>query len=231
MFHQIPDSALLYNMRFCIFTASKKATIMIKKYILFTLFIYFVTVAFAQEFHGGVMGGIAGTQVAGDSFSGYNKAGIFIGGYVNLDIGEKSSMQMELTYFQKGSRQNPREENGYISYILRLNYIEMPLLYQYKAGKFKIEGGPSLGFLLGYYEESNQDIISNLPNYNKPARISLQINLGASYFVTEHIGVGLRTNNSLMNVFSRNQTGDIWRFFDYGRYNDSLVIMVFYQFR
>ena len=43
-----------------------------KKYIL--LLILFATglILTAQQFHGGVIGGIAGTQVAGDSFSGYN---------------------------------------------------------------------------------------------------------------------------------------------------------------
>jgi len=202
-----------------------------KKYIL--LLILFATglILMAQQFHGGVIGGIAGTQVAGDTFSGYNKAGIFLGGYVNLDVGKKSALQMELTYFQKGSRENPREKNGYRSYILRLNYIEMPLLYQYKAGKFIIEAGPSAGFMLGYYEEVDQEIISDQQGYIKPARVTLQINLGFSYFISEHVAVGLRTNNSMLNIFSENQTGDVYRVFDYGRYNDALILMLYYQFR
>jgi len=202
-----------------------------KKYILFLVLFGAVITLSAQQFHGGVMGGIAGTQVAGDKLSGYNKAGIFLGGYVNLDVGDKSSMQMELTYFQKGSRENPKEKNNYYSYLLRVNYIEMPLLYQYKAGKFIIEAGPSAGFLLNYYEEENQDVISDYPGYIKPARFTLQVNLGFSYFITEHIGVGLRTNNSMLNIYSELQDGDVRRIFDYGRYNDSLVLMMYYQFR
>jgi len=202
-----------------------------KKYILLLVLFGVVLTVRAQQFHGGIIGGIAGTQVAGDTFSGYNKAGLYFGGYVSLDVGEKSALQMELTYFQKGSRENPKEKNGYRSYILRLNYIEMPLLYQYKAGKFIVEGGPSAGFLLSYYEEVDQEVISDHQGYIKPARITLQINLGISYLITEHIGVGLRTNNSLLNIFSEPQSGDVHRIFDYGRYNDSLLLYVFYQFK
>lgn len=205
---------------------------MLNKYIAIIIFIIFggLTVT-GQQFHGGIIAGLAGTQVAGDTYSGYKKAGIFLGGFVSVDAGEKSAFKMELTYFQKGSRENPTEKNGYRSYILRLNYVELPIFYQYKAGKFTIEAGPSVGFLMGYYEEVDQDVISDYPGYNKPARLTLQINLGFSYFVSENVGVGLRTNNSLMNVFSANQDGDIWRLWDHGRYNDALVLSVFYQFR
>lgn len=205
---------------------------MLNKY--FTIVILILCVgltATGQQFHGGVIAGLAGTQVAGDTFSGYNKGGIFLGGYVSIDASEKSAFKMELTYFQKGSRENPTEKNGYQSYILRLNYIELPVFYQYKAGRFTIEAGPSAGFLMGYYEEVDQEVISDQQYYNKPARVTFQINLGFSYFITEHIGVGLRTNNSLMNIFSSNQNGDVWRLWDYGRYNDALVLSVYYQFK
>jgi hypothetical protein len=205
---------------------------MLNKYFTIIIFIVFgVITATGQQFHGGVIAGIVGSQVAGDTYSGYKKAGIFAGGYVSLDVSEKSAFQMELTYFQKGSRENPTEKNNYQSYLLRLNYIEMPVLYQYKAGKFTIEAGPSAGFLMGFYEEVNLEVISDKQGYIKPARVTMQINLGFSYFISENIGVGLRTNNSLMNIFSEQQSGDVWRLWDHGRYNDALVLSVFYQFR
>ncbi len=205
---------------------------MLNKYSTIIIFIFcFGLTSSAQQFHGGVIAGLAGTQVAGDTYSGFNKAGIFAGGFVSVDVSKKSAFHMELTYFQKGSRENPKEKNGYQSYLLRLNYIEMPIFYQYKAGKFTFEAGPSAGFLIGYYEEVNQDVISDYQGYNRPARVTLQINLGFNYFISDHMGVGLRTNNSLMNIFSSNQTGDVWRLWGYGRYNDALVLYVFYQFR
>ena len=203
-----------------------------KKHITLIILLLFLGInSIAQQFHGGVMAGLVGSQVAGDTWSGYKKAGIFAGGYVNLDIGTVSALQLELTYFQKGSRENPTEKNGYQSYLLRLNYIEMPILYQYKTGRFTIEAGPSAGFLMGYYESVNQEVISDQQYYVKPARVTLQINLGFQFALTPKIGVDFRTNNSLLNIYSQKQSGDFRRFFDQGRYNDSLVISMFYKFR
>ncbi len=203
-----------------------------KKHITLIILLLFLGInSIAQQFHGGVMAGLVGSQVAGDTWSGYKKAGIFAGGYVNLDIGTVSALQLELTYFQKGSRENPTEKNGYQSYLLRLNYIEMPILYQYKTGRFTIEVGPSAGFLMGYYESVNQEVISDQQYYVKPARVTLQINLGFQFALTPKIGVDFRTNNSLLNIYSQKQSGDFRRFFDQGRYNDSLVLSMFYKFR
>lgn len=206
---------------------------MMNKYWIVTIAIMLMAgTSVAQQFHGGVMAGLVGSQVAGDNFSGFKKAGIFAGGFVYLDISEKSSIQMELTYFQKGSRENPTEKNGYTSYLLRLNYIEMPILYQFQTGRFKIFGGPSAGFSMGYYEKDTYlNVISDDPGYIKPAKVTLQINVGVRLQIAPKIFVDLRTNNSLINVFSQNQTGDVRRFWSYGRYNDALALSVFYQFR
>lgn len=182
----------------------------------------------AQVFNGGVTVGLVGSQVAGDTYSGYRKAGLFGGGFVNLELGKHSILQMELTYFQKGSRENPDSTNNYTSYILRLNYVELPLLYQYKLKKWIFEAGPSLGFTIGYFEEYNGQTDFN---GNDPAAVTLQINVGVRFFVTEHFGFGLRTNNSLLNIRQNVVSGDVWRFWGYGQFNDALVISAFYQFK
>jgi hypothetical protein len=200
-------------------------------FVLLLLFVFSGLNTMAQQFHGGVNAGVAGTQVAGDSYSGFNKAGIYLGGYVNTDISERSALQMEITYFQKGSRVNPDSSNNFTQYIFRANYIELPVLYQFKAGKYRVFGGPSLGFLMGYYEESNYQRLDIISNYNKPASVTLQINLGLRFFITEKIGAEIRTNNSLLNLRSRNVTGDVWRFWTYGQFHDSIVLSMFYQFR
>jgi len=205
---------------------------MIRFFSTFIVILLFSISTFAQQFHGGIIAGLAGTQVAGDKISGFNKAGIFAGGFVSINANEKSSFRMELTYFQKGSRLNPTEKNGYESYLLRLNYIEMPVFYQYIAGRFTIFAGPSAGFLIGYYERDTYlTVISDQPGYIKPARVTLQINLGFRFALSSKIGVDFRTNNSLLNVYSEPQNGDFKRFFDAGRYNDSLVLSMYYKIR
>lgn len=178
------------------------------------------------------MAGIAGTQVAGDTYSGFNKAGIFAGGYVGWEFTKRSGLQLELEYFQKGSRKNPDYDNDdYDQYLFRVNYVELPVLYQFKINWFIIEAGPSAGFLMGYYEEKDYQTISDLQGYNRPARVTLQINLGIRFMIKNKFGFDFRTNNSLLNIRSENTTGDVWRFWGYGQFNDALVLSFFYQFK
>ena len=206
---------------------------MIKRFIVLVVSAVLLTaVTFAQGFKGGVTLGLAGSQVAGDTYSGYNKAGIFGGGWVRYDISKHSGLQMELTYFQKGSRHNPDYEKNPADfpYLLRMDYIEIPLLYQYKVSRFIIEAGPSMGVAVHYYEESDGLIISNTEAANKPKRLTLQFNLGLQFVITEKFSAGIRTNNSLLNVRQENVSGDVWRLFDYGQYHDVLVIAAYYRF-
>ncbi len=181
----------------------------------------------AQQFHGGLTAGFAASQVAGDTYSGYNKAGLYGGGYVSLDVSERFTLQMELTYFQKGSRKNP-DSLDYSSYLFRVNYVELPLLVLYKINRFTVLAGPSAGFLVGYDEK-----IDYYPAYsdNPPASVTLQINAGIRFDFNDRWGADFRTNNSLFNIRKENRTGDVWRFWGYGQFNDVLVLSVFYKLK
>jgi hypothetical protein len=199
------------------------------RYLVPLIFLFSSLITKAQDFNGGLMAGIVGSQVAGDTYSGYNKAGIYAGAFVNLQFSPHSLVQMELEYFQKGSRKNPNpKKEDYDEYLFRANYIELPVLYQYVVNDWlKLEAGPSLGFFTTYYEEFNTQEITQ----NPPAKISYQINLGIYFGLTQKLLVNLRTNNSILNIRSKNTTGDIRRFFDYGQYHDSLVLSLVYQFK
>ena len=200
------------------------------------LLFFIVTVMFrgglvAQSFKGGITFGLAATQVAGDGYWGFNKAGIFAGGWVNFDYNEHSSLQIELTYFQKGSRHNPNYEKNPADfpYIFRVDYVELPLLYQFKTGRFIIETGPSMGVLMHYYEASDQLIISDKENANRPTRLTFQLNLGMQIVITGRISASLRANSSMINIRQNNVTGDAKRLFWFGQFNDALVIAAYYR--
>lgn len=203
------------------------------KIFLFFLIVFFVNTLHSQGFHGGVMAGLAGSQVAGDTFSGFNKAGIFAGGYVGWDFTKRSALFLELEYFQKGSRKNPDPDNNdYESYLFRVNYVEIPVLYHFKIDWFSIFAGPSAGILFGYYEKKNEEVISDVgENYNKPARFTFQMNAGFRFMIQEKYGFDFRYNFSLLNIRSKNVTGDVWRLWTYGQFNDVLVLSFFYQFK
>ena len=207
--------------------------------LIFFLLIFIIETASSQQFHGGLTAGVVGSQVAGDGYSGFHKGGIFAGGYVGWEFTKHSGLQLELTYFQKGSRENPKEENGYRYLLFRVNYIELPVLYLLKlpspklknVGDFYIETGPSIGVLTSYFEENEVQVESDKEGYNKPAALTFQWNIGMRYFFVEKFGIDFRYNFSLLNIRSRNVTGDVWRFWTYGQFNDALVLSVFYQFK
>lgn len=197
------------------------------RYLLFAIVLSVPSAGSAQYFNGGVIGGVVASQVAGDTYSGFNKAGAYGGGFVNVEIRRTSVLQVELAYYMKGSRHNP-DKNDPSTYIFRANYAEMPFLYQYKfSKKFRGEVGPSVGILINYVEERDGYTVVT----NRPAQLSLQLNLGLYYKLSRRLRVNIRTNNSILNIRSQSAPGDVRRIFDYGQYHDSLVLSLFYQFK
>ena len=187
------------------------------------------TLAYAQQFNGGALLGMAASQVAGDTYSGFHKAGPVAGFFVNLNVSPRSTFQMELYYVQKGSRDNANAvEEDYDSYLLRLNYIELPVLYQFKFGWFALEAGPSVAFTMSGYEEKNGEEIQA----DDFALATFQLNFGAVFTVAKNWKIDIRTNNSLTNLRNQTYTGNVRRIFpgNYGQFNDVLQITLAYQF-
>lgn len=204
----------------------------------------------AQLFTGGVKAGIVGAQVDGDGYGGYNKAGIFGGGYVNLRIADinttrsrinsegdtlttrylwdMSAFQMELAYIQKGVRKNPNYEKGdFEQYLLRTDYIELALLYQFFfSEKLAFEFGPSIGQLMHTFEERNMQESHSVPF----RKVVVNYIGGMYYFVNERLGVNLRANNSILSLRDHDRMpGDTYRFFHYGQFHVSLVLSAQYR--
>lgn len=198
-----------------------------KSQILFFLILIIATAyVSAQSFKGGVLAGIAATEISGDRLSGPNKAGIYAGAFVNIDLPGKSSLQMEIDFIQKGSRHNP-DTTSPDSYLLRLNYIEIPIHYRYKFHpRMMVESGLSYGILIHKYEEVNGneiDIISPAFKFG-----DLSLNIGFFYALSDHLKFNLRYSNSLLHVRPHG-SGATYRL-NKGQYNSVLSFVVFYQF-
>ena len=192
------------------------------------MFLIFVFgTAFTQQFNGGAMIGMATSQVAGDTYSGFNKVGPTAGFFVNFQPADHSSVQFEISYIQKGSRKNADVvKEDYDSYLLRLNYIEMPLLYRYHIGWFALEIGPSLGFFMGGYEEKDGEEIK-ADNFSP---VTFDMNFGVVFTVAENWKFGLRSNNSFTNLRTQTYTGHVPRLWTHGQFNDVILFTVGYQF-
>jgi len=125
----------------------------LRKLLVIILFSLWSNITFAQSnFKAGLLGGIIGSQVSGDNLSGFNKPGLVVGTFVSRKLkNEKASFEFQITYIQKGSRKQVHPDKGDLTfYLLRLNYIEVPLLLKYKIKKFTYEFGPSAASLLKY---------------------------------------------------------------------------------
>ena len=185
--------------------------------------------AFSQKFNGGAMIGMAASQVAGDSYSGFNKVGPLAGVFVNLKPWDHSSFQFELYYVQKGSKKNANAVEGdYDSYLLRLNYIEVPFLYQFHFGWFALEAGPSVAFTMSGYEENNAEDVAA----DDFALATFQLNFGVVFTIAQNWKFGIRTNNAMTNLRQDTHTGHVRRIFpnNYGQFNDVLQFTFAYQF-
>lgn len=198
----------------------------ISKLLIIILFLFFGITAKSQlVFNGGVMAGFVGSQVAGDSYSGFNKLGFSGGVFANVELSNNSFIQMELSFIQKGSRFNPKPEKGlYDEYIMRLSYIELPVLYQFRfLDIFKAEFGIACDYLLGHFEEKDHLKVADNPF----REMNLNFIAGLYYTIDEKFSVNFRTNNSITGIRKNNQ--GVPRFGSYGQYSDALVLSIYYR--
>ena len=184
----------------------------------------------AQRFNAGLMLGGVTSQVDGDTYDGYHKWGYLGGGYVLLRISPHSSFQMELEYIQKGSKRNDTSVSGGDTYLLRLHYIEIPVLYQYTfKNRFYFEAGPAADISIGSLELRNEAV----PPETVPLRpVTFTGIFGFGAYLTNHLRINVRSNYSLNSIRSKNNYGGYRRIlFETGQYNNVLSLSLLWDFK
>lgn len=194
---------------------------------LFIILILFPVAASAQNFKAGVRAGIAGTQISGDELGGFDKAGIVAGGFVATRLTDKLDVGFEILYFQKGSRKKAKPDIGdYVTYLLRLNYFEVPVLLHWKLSKrFTIDAGPAVGALISSREEDEYGEIANTRPFNK---YEVGIMGGLSVKLANRFYFNFRGANSLLPV--REHVSGVSYRLNHGQYNSSLLFTLHYTF-
>ena len=184
------------------------------------------TFSFSQlaNFKGGIEGGIMGTQVDGDTLSGYDKAGIRIGGFIEREINEKISMQFSMLYVQKGSKgdRNADELSSY--YEINLHYIDMPLtaIYNHKSGVFG-EAGVALGYLFTAKEAGNNEFGQYIKDENPEfKRFEFSYHLGIGYRLFPYTSVHAQFSYSLFKIRGKYQSQVFG--IRAGQYNNTLMV-------
>jgi hypothetical protein len=196
-----------------------------------TLLIAFCLLAFnssaQKRFTVGIKAGLSTSQVEGDTYGGFDKAG-FVGGiYVTGKINEKWTSTMEMIFIQKGSKHNSDPDNGdYSYYYLGLNYIEVPLLLQYHQKKFTFEAGPAFGYLISN-KEYNEFGEVFMPEPFESTELSA--GFGITYKIINNLSMNWRYTNSLLPIREYQSGGTRWN--NPGQRNNVLAFTLTYEFR
>lgn len=200
--------------------------------------IYFFLITFlsafhciSQDFKGGISIGAVASQVDGDFYSGYHKTGFLFGGFINRKLSDQNVLQIELRYIQKGShhRIDPNIP-GSTYYKMRLNYAEIPVLFQYiYKNKYIIDVGPSVGVLFASLEEginsSGQLITSHENNFK---RFEYAIQGGVQLKLSANFSAAFRAGYSLVPI--RGNNANIQLAMRGAQYNNLLTCILYYQF-
>jgi len=205
------------------------------KHLLPFFLLFAVTSSYAQVFNAGVLGGVSASQVEGDGFGGYKKAGAIIGGFTNTAINEKWEAQFEIYYIGKGSQRNPKPDKGDFAAInLHLNYIEIPVLVKYNYKKFDFELGLYYAYLLNV---SLEDQFGKIDVQNQPfpfKKYDIGGFLGVQYELIENLFINVRSKNSLLPIRDFNtqdqNIGLLNKLFNRGWYNLDINFSLRYQF-
>lgn len=183
----------------------------------------------AQEtkvFNGGAFAGISASQLSGDQLSGYKKAGICAGAFVNIHFTPKSALQLELSYIQKGSRSVSK--NWGLIYHVNLQYVEIPVLYKWQFHKrFGLEVGPATGFLMkrNNIERDYSGIWLNRTDFNL---IDLSAIAGVSVGIVEHLKFDFRFSQSVLPI-RKHSSGAVYRL-NRGQYNSVVAFTLVLEY-
>ena len=205
-----------------------------KRIILFIPVLFFsILFSFGQSsFNSGLQFGLNATQVTGDQLAGFHKAGIFAGIFVNHKLGRLGDIQMEINFTQKGSRKNAKPDEGiYSSYLMRLNYIAVPIFYRFNIKEpLSIDVGLEAAYLINARERDENGWIEpdmTVP-YFKDFDFSIFAGLGVE--INDHFRFVFRYSYSIVPIRPRPPGNYYYGYWDAGQYNEVLTGTFQYQF-
>jgi hypothetical protein len=156
----------------------------------------------------GVKGGLNVANIGGEDVDD-NKAklGFHLGGFVNVPVAERISVQPELVFSAQGAK-----FEGDSKY--NLDYLNVPVLARYTIPSgFFAETGPQLGFLVSAKAKNDGDK-TNVKDYFKKTDFSWA--LGVGYLMQSNMGVSARFNLGLSKLDEDGQSKVFNRVFQAG---------------
>jgi Outer membrane protein beta-barrel domain len=156
----------------------------------------------AQRIHPGIKAGLNVYTLHNDNGPSYDaRAGFHAGFLAHIHVDRQFAIQPEIVYSSQGARYTVANTE----FRLNLDYINVPVLFQYMFNNgFRIEAGPQVGFLINAKSETG-NIKTDVNNSFKAVDFSLAA--GVSYVNTRTgLGADLRYNFGFGNI---NETSSI----------------------
>ena len=175
------------------------------------LFVLLTSTAMAQ-FSIGLKAGANIVKVDGRSFKDEFKYGYHLGGFANIGIGGRFSIQPEVLFNQYQTRTDSSFQAIYQNAFagtsnVKLNYLSIPLLLNYKLGSLlSLQAGPMVSILM----DQDKNLLENGQDAFKKGEFSMlggaQISLGKIKLNGRYV-VGLNNINDIDNKDKWNNQG------------------------
>ncbi len=190
--------------------------------------VFVIQLSFAQRFEGGVLGGLNASQVDGDTYSGYHKPGVVLGGFVQTNLSRSVYAGMELKFTQKGSRnRDSLATEGQIKYIMRLNYVDLPVYLGVRTSdKISFFFGMSAGYLISGNEFNDYGKFPPEDQHEFNS-IDYQGLFGFRFQFTKRLFVDLRGQYSVVPI--RKQSGNALWYWKSNQFSNVLSTTVLYR--
>ena len=181
----------------------------------------------AQETKFGVKGGLNVANLTGDEDEdNSSKVGFHVGGFVEIKVSDKFSVQPELLFSTQGTQAEYSESGVSFKAKINLSYLNIPVMAKYYVAEgFSLEAGPQIGFLTSAkYKIESEGNDSEVDAKDDFESVDFGVNFGAGYDFTENLSVGLRYNLGLSNVY-KTEAGD-----DFKNSNNVFSVSLGYKF-
>ncbi len=174
---------------------------------LFIIVALFLAQSAMAQFHLGIKGGANIMKMDGESFKDKFEYGYHLGGFMEIGLGRKWSVQPEVLFNQFATTVDSNFNHIYENVFnptyqkdVKLNYISIPILLNYKLiGNFvSLQAGPQFGVLMN----QNKNLLQNGGEAFSHGDLTLlggvQVKV-AALRITGRYGIGLKNLNDIDN--------------------------------
>lgn len=190
----------------------------------------------AQEVKYGAKVGLNISTLTGDIENTNNKIGFHIGGFAEIKVSDKFSVQPEILYSSQGTKgeETYTDLSGSFKVNLtqELSYLNIPVMAKYYvAEKFYLEAGPQIGFLLsaeqkgeasGIYNGQPFNVSQTVDNKDTLNSTDFGLNFGLGFNISKNVGAGVRYTAGLSNLDKETENSTI--------NNSNIGISILYTF-